>query len=246
MSPRPYQLGKRQDQVYEVRQRVVSSARDLLGASTSYTAFTVEAVAKRADVARATVYYQFESKAGLLQAVCDSLAMEGGLAELEGAFRQPDPHHALRGFVDCFARFWAVDPQVMRRLRALAALDPEVRVVIAERDERRRRGLEVLLGRFLPSKPGRQSAKLEAVLTVLYMLTSFETFDSLSGGHRQPAVVAGEVTELMELTLDRFQATGLMLSSPARAAARPPPPGRRLAARAVAGGPPGRYLFGFS
>ena len=211
MSPRPYQLGRRQDQVDEVRQRVISSARDLLGASTSYTAFTVDAVAKRADVARATVYYQFESKAGLLEALCDSLAMEGGLAELEGAFRQLDPHEVLRGFVHCFARFWAVDPPVMSRLRALATLDPEVGAVIAERDQRRRQGLEVLLGRFFPSKRGRHNAKLEQVLTVLYTLTSFETFDSLSGDslsgrRRQAATVAGEVAELMEMAIERYRA----------------------------------------
>ncbi len=159
-------------------------------------------------MARATVYYQFESKAGLLEAVCDSLAMEGGLAELESAFRQLDPHQALRGFVDCFARFWAVDPQVMSRLRALAALDPEVGAVIAERDQRRRRGLEVLLGRFFPSKRARNTAKLERVTTVLYTLTSFETFASLSGRHRQPAAVADEVAELMEMAIERYQATG--------------------------------------
>jgi hypothetical protein len=144
--------------------------------------------------------------------------VDGGLAELEGAFRQLDPHQALRGFVDCFARFWAVDPQVMGRLRALAALDPEVGAVIAERDERRRRGLAVLLGRFLPAKRGRQAAEVEQLLTLLYTLTSFETFDSL-GRHRQPAAVAAEVTELMEMAIERYQATGRMPGSSGRAAA---------------------------
>ena len=134
MSPRSYQLGKRQEQVDEVRQRVITSARSLLAGSTSYTDFTIDAVAKKADVARATVYYQFESKTGLLEAICDSMAVDGRLFELEAAFRQADPHRGLRQFVESFARFWAVDRLAMRRLRALSALDPEVGSVIKDRD----------------------------------------------------------------------------------------------------------------
>ena len=82
MSPRPYQLGKRQDQIDESRQRVINAARALLAEATSYTNFTVDAVAKRADVSRATVYYQFESKTGLLEALCDALAEAGHMSDL--------------------------------------------------------------------------------------------------------------------------------------------------------------------
>ena len=64
MSPRQYQMGKRREQVDESRRRVLDAARALLREGGSYTAFTVDAVAKRADVARATVYYQFGTKTG--------------------------------------------------------------------------------------------------------------------------------------------------------------------------------------
>ncbi len=86
MSPRPYHLGKRQGPVDAARQQVLDAARRLLGGTASYTAFTVDAVARQADVARATVYYQFGSKAGLLEALCDHLAEIGGLAGLADAF----------------------------------------------------------------------------------------------------------------------------------------------------------------
>jgi AcrR family transcriptional regulator len=205
MSPRPYQLGKRQEQVDEVRQRVITSARSLLAGSTSYTDFTVDAVAKKADVARATVYYQFESKTGLLEAICDSMAVDGRLFELEAAFRHADPHQGLREFVEGFARFWAVDRIAMRRLRALSALDPEVGPVIRERDQRRRRGLQVLIGRIFASAGGQPPADIEDLLTVAHTLTSFETFDSLATSHHEPADVAGEVTELIEMAVQRYQ-----------------------------------------
>ena len=67
MSPRPYDLGKRRDQVDDNRRRVIDAARALLTEATTYTAFTIDAVAARAGVARATVYYQFGSKTGVLR-----------------------------------------------------------------------------------------------------------------------------------------------------------------------------------
>jgi AcrR family transcriptional regulator len=131
MSPRPYQLGRRRADIDEGRRRILDAARALLAESTHHAAFTVEAVAKRADVACATVYYQFGSKTGLLEAVCDSLAERGGMTELATAFTTPDPDDALLLLVAAFARFWDTDRHVMRRLRALAALDPDVAAVIS-------------------------------------------------------------------------------------------------------------------
>jgi AcrR family transcriptional regulator len=175
MSPRPYQLGKRQAQVDEARRRVLGAARELLARSDSYAAFTVEAVAKRADVARATVYYQFGSKTGLLEAVCDDLAEAGGMDHLSAVFQEAQPVAALEAFIEAFARFWAADRPALRKLRALAGLDPEVAAVIAERDGRRMQGLQVLSLGLTPADPpaARELAR------VLHMLTSFETFDAL-------------------------------------------------------------------
>src|SRR5258708_7884358 len=180
MSPRPYQLGKRQDQIDESRRRIIDAARSLLAEAGSYRAFTVDAVAKKADVAKATVYYQFESKTGLLEAVCDALAETGRMSELATAFTNPDPADALRSFVETFGRFWDADRSAMRRLRALASLDPEVRAVVATRDDRRRMGLGVLAGRRAEDRAATGRNDPENLVRVLYGLTSFETFDALA------------------------------------------------------------------
>ncbi|MGO4533793.1 TetR/AcrR family transcriptional regulator [Leifsonia sp. 2MCAF36] len=189
MSPRPYNLGRRHEQIDQGRRQIVDAARALLGEATSYTDFTVNAVAQRADVARGTVYYQFESKTGLLEALCDELAQVGGLADLPGAFAKEDPLQALTAFIDCFAQFWQADRDVMRRLRALAALDPDVRAVIESRDERRRRGLSELAGRILgASHPA--SAPGTEVVSQLLAVTSFETFDTIAGADNADLTVA--------------------------------------------------------
>jgi AcrR family transcriptional regulator len=200
MTPRPYQLGKRQAQIEESRRRVIDAARSLLAEADSYTAFTVEAVAKRADVARATVYYQFDSKTGLLEALCDALAEAGQMSELAQVFTSRDSREALRGFIAAFGRFWAADRLVMRRLRALAALDPDVHAVIAARDERNRRGLRVLIDRLVASGT-RLALDPEEAVRVLHSLTSFETFDSLAGADRGPREVVLLVIQLAEAAL---------------------------------------------
>ena len=97
MSPRPYRLGKREEVIGEGRRRILDAARELLGTATAYPGFTVDAVARRADVARATVYYQFGSKTGLLEAVCDDLAEAGGMADLARVFTDPAPDAAIEG-----------------------------------------------------------------------------------------------------------------------------------------------------
>src|SRR6201992_716552 len=132
MSPRPYNLGKRRETIDQSREQVLAAARSLL-AEPGGSAFTVDAVARRADVARATVYYQFGARSGLLEAVCDHLPALGGMDGLPAAFTDPDPRRGLDVFVGCFGRFWAADRAATRRLRALAALHPEGGAVVGAR-----------------------------------------------------------------------------------------------------------------
>jgi len=201
MSPRPYQLGKRQGQIDESRHRVIDAARSLLAEAGSYRAFTVDAVAKKADVSKATIYYQFESKTGLLEAVCDALAEAGGMSALATAFTNPDPMAALRLFVETFGGFWDVDRAAMRRLRALAALDPEVGAVISARDDRRRMGLGVLVGRLVEENDETRGTDPEDLVQVLQVLTSFETYDGLAKPDQRLTAVVDDVVRLVEAVL---------------------------------------------
>ncbi|MFF7995553.1 TetR/AcrR family transcriptional regulator [Kitasatospora xanthocidica] len=169
MSPRSYRMGQRQAEVDETRARIVAAARVHLAETGG---LSLDAVARRADVARATVYYQFGSKTGLLEAVCDALADQGGMARLAEAFGLADPWAAVDRFVEVMGGFWAVDRVCTRRLRALAALDDEVGRVIADRDARRREGAAVLAAR-LPAAPPDAAG-------LLFVLTAFETYDALA------------------------------------------------------------------
>jgi AcrR family transcriptional regulator len=203
MSPRPYNLGKRQEQIDEARDQVLDAARALLREADSYGDFTVDAVARRADVARATVYYQFGSKTGLLEGLCDHLAELGGLSQLPEAFTNPDPEQALAAFITAFGRFWQADRTVMRRLRALAALDPEVKSVITARDQRRHQGLNVLVRRLIDEGAAPADLDHSRAVRILTALTSFETFDALSPPEANLADAVPEILHLAGAALDR-------------------------------------------
>lgn len=185
MSPRPYQLGRRRIAAEETRARILATARSLLIASDGFAGFTVDAVARQAGVARMTVYYQFASKRGLLEALCDSLALQGGMERLADAFRQPRPEAGLAALVAVFGSFWASDRVLIRRLQGLAALDADFAQVMAARNDRRRDALQVLLRRWLAAR-GRSAASLQPALDLLFTLTSFETFDTLADHGRGP------------------------------------------------------------
>src|SRR5437660_8003053 len=196
MSPRAYRVGQRQATADQARARILAAARELLMARDGFNGFSIDAVAREADVARMTVYYQFGSKIGLLEALSDSLASQGGMEQLADAFRRPEPLDALNDYIAVFSRFWDADRLVMRRLRALAALDSDFEKVVRARDERRRAGLRVIVQR-LSEKHGRPIPEaFDETVDVLYTLLSFENFDTLAGPTRSLEEVAPVVQRL--------------------------------------------------
>ena len=199
--PRPYRLGQRQAAAEQTRARILAAARDLLMSPDGYSRFAIEAVARQADVARMTVYHQFGSKIGLLEALCDTLAVNGGMEHLATAFRQADALDALNEYLLVFGRFWEADRLVMRRLRALASLDPDFEQVIRARDAWRRQGISVIAQRLVDQLgPLPETARNEFV-DVLFTLSSFETFDTLAGPTRSLDEVAPLVARLARAAL---------------------------------------------
>jgi AcrR family transcriptional regulator len=201
MSPRPYRLGQRQATTEQTRARIINAARELLAESSGFSGFSIDAVARQADVARMTVYHQFGSKIGLLEALSDSLAAHGGMEHLADAFRRPEPLDALDEYITVFSRFWSADRLVMRRLRALAALDPDFEHVIRTRDEWRRQGLRVIVQRLV-EKYGRPAPEaLDEAIDVLFTLIGFECFDTLAGPTRSIEEVAPMMRRLARAAL---------------------------------------------
>jgi AcrR family transcriptional regulator len=194
-------MGYRQVAVDQTRARIVEAARELLAAKDNISGFTMEAVARQAGVARMTVYYQFASKAGLLEALCDSLAARGGIERLAEAFARPEPLDALAEFIAVFTRFLDNERQVIRRLHGLAALDGDFEKVLQARAERRREGLRIILKRIAERHGRPRRRDFDEAVTLLWTLTSFETFYSLAGPGRKFEEVIPLVQQLARAAL---------------------------------------------
>src|SRR5215831_11610259 len=136
MSPRAYRMEKRQAARTATRARILDAVRELLGDDATRE-LTMEGVARRADVSRLTIYYQFGSRAGLLEALFDHLASRGNMQRMTEVFQAATPAQAVEKMVRTFVGFWSVDPSVMRRLRAMAVLDHEINEGVRARDARR-------------------------------------------------------------------------------------------------------------
>jgi AcrR family transcriptional regulator len=202
MGKRPYRLGQRQESAQRTRSRILAAARRLLAARKGFAVFTLDAVASKAGVARMTVFNQFGSKRGLLEALFDDLAARGLVERLRAAFCRQEPREALDELIAAFGSFWSSDRIVIRRIRGLAAIDPDFERGVRARDERRREGLRVIVGRLAETYTKPLAGRQDEVIDMLHTLTSFETFDNLAGGTRSPDDVVPLVCRLAHAAVE--------------------------------------------
>lgn len=184
MSPRPYRRGAKRDAGAELtRARIIDAAQKLLMGEVP-GGFSIDAVARTADVARMTVYYQFKSKRGLLSAVFDELGKRGEMFRLREALGEAEPRVALERFVQVFVRFYNANRTFLRRLNALAVLDPELDSALSERSGWRREGLRTLLERIEKGRAGRKRRHSPDILAMVDAIMSFDTFERLASEGR--------------------------------------------------------------
>jgi AcrR family transcriptional regulator len=195
---KPYRSEMRDAAADETRAGIVAAAQTLLAGGKDVPRFSLDAVAREAGVTRLTVYNRFESKRGLLEAVFDDMARAGGLFELPSLFGELDTAKALRRFVSVFCQFWALHGKVLPKFSAVAKLDDEIAQSLKLRSERRRQALTVLVGRLAI---GKDQVEL---IDVLFALTSFEMFDTLSVRRRSAKAVETLIQQLVEDSLQRF------------------------------------------
>jgi AcrR family transcriptional regulator len=189
---KPYRSDLRDAATDVTRTRIVAAARRLLTGGKDLPAFSLEAVAREAGVTRLTVYNQFESKRGLVEAVFDDIAERGGLFELRSVMADTDAMSSLRRVVAVFCRFWASHDRALAKLAGMTKLDRDIAASLKQRTERRRQVLAALVKR-LPRV--HEAADL---VDILFALTSFETFEALSVRQRSAAAVELLIWRLVE------------------------------------------------
>jgi AcrR family transcriptional regulator len=168
---RPYQLGKRLEQMDESRAAVLRAARTQL--ENGYWKMTMSSLAAESGITRQTVHNLFGTKGAVLEALFDVIALEGGMENMRDVMTQGSAEKLLERFVEVFCHFWTANRLLIRRIHGIGAIDPEFGSVVEARNRRR-----FLAAKRVVSRLGiHQRAEQRAA--ALAALTSFEFFDAL-------------------------------------------------------------------
>lgn len=172
-SVRSYRLGRRQTAIEQTRSSILGAARAEVALGEP---LSVGRVARRARVSRITVYNQFGSRAGLLEALT---------AQMRAPDQQPaggTAREMLGRRVSAACTSWAEQAPLFRHLPR-AVSDGSVSRQLAER-----------LAQSDDLRPG---CSIKEAEDVIGLLTSFETFDRLyKDGRRSSAAVAEIIMRL--------------------------------------------------
>jgi AcrR family transcriptional regulator len=200
MSPRKYDQHLRAESAEETRRRILEAVAAELRA-TPTEPVSLDRVARRARVARSTIYLAFGSRAGLFDAFAEDLWARTGLADLTRAVEHPDAREHLRGGVRASCEMYAAERDLYRVLFAMAQLDPEsVGGAIGKKEGNRAGGMEYLARRLGEQDLLRPDVTHDDAVRVLWTLCSFEAFDLLATGRD---LTAGAVADLLITTAER-------------------------------------------
>ena len=191
---RPYELGKRLEQMEDSRAAILRAARSQLEAN-GYQQLTMGSLAAESAVTRQTIHNLFGTKAGVLEALFDLIALDGGLENMRKVMTLPSTEAILDGFVAVFCRFWSSNRMLLRRIHGIGAIDPEFGTVIEARNGRRYGAAKRIVSRM-------GGGNLDERASTLSALTSFEFFDALAENLRDEKRAAGIVLDLARKMLE--------------------------------------------
>jgi AcrR family transcriptional regulator len=178
MASRAYRARGRPKRSEETRERIKTAVRDLLADGTFHES-TVEEVADRAGVARATLYQHFRSRLELIDAICETFDENPALLRLREIVESPDADTALADTVAGSIAFWSSEDSVLRHLYGVASIDPAAQDLVDRQRADRRSELERLVRNLARAGRLRKETNERRALALLLVLTSFETFREL-------------------------------------------------------------------
>ena len=197
-----YQQRQRAEDAARTRQRIIDAVVERLRVAPTEPV-AVEKIAATAGVARSTVYAVFGSRAGLFDAVGAQLHERAGYARLVEASHQDDARTALRDGLRAASTMLAADRDIWRALRSMAQLDHEAVGGSVQRwEDERAAGMRRIAHQLHAQDRLRPGVSAEEATDVLWVITSFESFDLLYTGRGLPLeTVIERLTETAERAL---------------------------------------------
>src|SRR5437764_11123970 len=193
MSAHAYRTTRKPGRSEATRERIKGAVRELLAEGTFHTS-TVEHVADRAGISRATLYQHFRSRLELVDAICETFDANPALLEIRQIVELPNADAALDKTIANCVRFWSSEDAVLRQLYGVAAIDPAAQDLVDRQRADRRSELERLVRNLEGADRLRPSSS--RALGLLLVLTSYETFQEL----RQAGLSARQVSATLRET----------------------------------------------
>jgi AcrR family transcriptional regulator len=177
MSARAYRPGRRPGST-ATRDKIIGAVRELLAEGAFHTS-TVEEVAERAGVARATLYQHFRSRIDLVDVMCETFDANPALLQLRETVAGGDPDEALDDTIALTVKFWSSEDAILSQLYGVAALDSAAHDLIERQRADRRAEYGRLVRRLEDAGRLRKSVTAERAVALLLVLSSYDTFREL-------------------------------------------------------------------
>lgn len=193
MAKRQYTQRLRAQAAEDNRQRILDTLYERLREAPAEP-ISIDEVARRAGVARSTIYLVFGSRSGLFDALTSHLMSGPGYQRIIEAVRLSDPRESMRGALAGGVQMYAGHHEVLRILYAMAKLDPEgVGQAFARSDDERSRGIARVARRLREAGALRPGVSAKQAATVLWLLAGFDAYDTLAGGRGLSAAQVSDV-----------------------------------------------------
>src|SRR6516165_3411866 len=124
-------------------ERVLDAAADLVAEDAFHTA-TMDDLARRAGVARATVFSRFGSKLGVLEALSARCGGGSEMRAVREAQSLEDPVAAVEALLVAGCDLWEKEGYIMVQLKAIVVLEPDASAIIDAQYDDQRSGMEAL------------------------------------------------------------------------------------------------------
>ena len=190
---RAYEQTARAESVAETRRHILDGVYECLRQEPS-TPPSVGEIARRAGVARSTVYLAFGSRAGLFDAFTQELWQRSGMPNLREAVNVPDARDGILGGIRAGVDIFAADRDVFNALFAMTKLDSDAVGGAVDRIERRRAdGMAWGARRLAGQKQLKPGVSAKRAAHVLWLVASFDAFDLLYTGRGLSARETGRI-----------------------------------------------------
>lgn len=173
---RTYNVESRQQAALQTRNRILSAAKMLFEIK-GFDKVTIEKIAKKADVSTPTVYAVFKSKRGILLALLDSsLAEEKFNALVEQVKHADSASRRLELAASISRQLYDAEKAELNLLRGAFIVDPTLKELEAEREERRYMRQKETVEQMATNKAFKENLSLTEVRDIFWTFTGRDIY----------------------------------------------------------------------